>query len=50
VRPEARLDFASATPDCLADTVCKALAQRCTYRPVETGGASTAARLIAELL
>jgi predicted glycosyltransferase len=50
VRPEARLDFASATPDCLADTVGKALAQRCTYRPVETGGASAAARLIAELL
>jgi predicted glycosyltransferase len=50
VRPEARLDFASATPEQLAERIVVATTQTRSYRPVETGGAARAARLIAELL
>jgi pimeloyl-ACP methyl ester carboxylesterase/predicted glycosyltransferase len=50
VRPEARLDYVTATPERLADQIVTGLTQACAYRPVETGGAAEAARRIAELL
>jgi pimeloyl-ACP methyl ester carboxylesterase/predicted glycosyltransferase len=50
VRPEVRIDFAAATPERLAEHIVQGLTQAPEYRPVETGGASNAARLIAELL
>jgi len=50
VRPNARLDFAAATPDRLAEQIVQELTQVCAYQPVETDGAANAARMIAELL
>ena len=50
VSADARMDFASATPEHLAERMVAALTRTSGYRPVETGGAATAARLIAELL
>jgi pimeloyl-ACP methyl ester carboxylesterase/predicted glycosyltransferase len=50
VAPEARVDFACATPEYLADRMVSILSQPCGYRPVETGGSATAARILAELL
>jgi pimeloyl-ACP methyl ester carboxylesterase len=50
VRPHARLDFAAATPDRLAEQIVQELTQVCAYQPVETDGAANAARMIAGLL
>jgi len=50
VSPEARMDFAEATPERLSERVVAALTRAPAYRPIEMGGAMAAARLIAELL
>jgi pimeloyl-ACP methyl ester carboxylesterase/predicted glycosyltransferase len=50
VGPGARVDFASATPDLLAERIVASLQHAPEYRPVETGGTERAARSIAELL
>ena len=50
VAPSARVDFADATPECLAERIVQALGCTPTYRPVEPDGAERAARTIAELL
>ena len=50
VSPSARLDYATSTPDRLADRIVSALTQVPEYRPIETGGAERAARLIAEVV
>jgi hypothetical protein len=50
VSAAARLDYATATPERLAEHIVSALAQVPEYRPVETGGAERAARLIAEVV
>ena len=50
VGPDARIDFAEATPDLLADRIVRSLGCTPEYRPVETDGAQKAARMIAELL
>jgi pimeloyl-ACP methyl ester carboxylesterase/predicted glycosyltransferase len=44
------MDFATATPDAIADAICSELARPVDYRPVATDGAARAAQLIAELL
>jgi predicted glycosyltransferase len=44
------LNYEDATPDTLAGALATALGSTPTYRPVEPGGASAAASLIAELL
>ncbi len=49
VSSSARVDYASATPDRLADLMVASLRQPPSYRPVETGGAERAAQLIAEV-
>ena len=45
-----RMDYASATPEVLADAMLEALRTRPAFRPVEADGAERAARMIAELL
>jgi predicted glycosyltransferase len=50
VSAEARMDFAEATPERLSERMVAALTRAPQYRPIETGGAVAAARLIAELL
>jgi pimeloyl-ACP methyl ester carboxylesterase len=45
-----RMDFATATPDVLAQAIAEELGREVGYRPVETGGAARAANLIAQLL
>jgi hypothetical protein len=50
VGPRARVAFAEATPEQLAERMVEGLRQAPEYRPVETGGQERAARLIAELL
>jgi predicted glycosyltransferase len=50
VLPTARLDYATAMPDLLAERIISTLSNVREYRPVETGGAERAARLIAELV
>jgi hypothetical protein len=50
VGPAARVDFADATPECLAERIVHALSCSPVYRPVESDGAQRAARSIAELL
>jgi pimeloyl-ACP methyl ester carboxylesterase/predicted glycosyltransferase len=44
------LDFDDASPETLADAIGNAFASEPSYRPIEPGGAATAAALIAELL
>jgi predicted glycosyltransferase len=44
------MDFATSTPDCIADAICAELARPVDYLPVATDGAARAAQLIAELL
>jgi pimeloyl-ACP methyl ester carboxylesterase/predicted glycosyltransferase len=46
----ARVDFAEATPELLAERINDSLRQAPEYRPVETSGSERAAQLIAELL
>jgi predicted glycosyltransferase len=50
VGPRAKVAFADATPEYLADRIVESLHQAPEYRPVETGGPDRAAHLIAELL
>jgi predicted glycosyltransferase len=50
VSPTARVDYATATPDRLADRIVSALTKPTAYRPVETGGAERAARLIGQVV
>ena len=45
-----RMDFASATPETIADAIVSVLGRETNSRPVETGGAARAAAMIAELL
>jgi len=44
------LDYALASPEALADAIASALGSQPRYRPIDPGGATTAAGLIAELL
>ena len=46
----ARVDFAEATPEVLAERIVASLRHAPAYQPVETGGTERAASLIAELL
>ncbi|MGI9148346.1 MAG: hypothetical protein ACR2IK_17635 [Chloroflexota bacterium] len=50
VPSRARVDFADASPELLAERIVASLGQAPEYRPVGTGGPDRAARLIAELL
>jgi pimeloyl-ACP methyl ester carboxylesterase/predicted glycosyltransferase len=45
-----RMDFATATPDVIAAAISEEIGRPVQYRPVETDGATRAAKLIAELL
>jgi UDP:flavonoid glycosyltransferase YjiC (YdhE family) len=45
-----RMDFAAAMPDVLAAAIAEEVDRPLDYLPVETGGATRAARLLAELL
>jgi predicted glycosyltransferase len=45
-----RMEFATATPEVIADAIAAELGREVDYRPVETDGAARAAGLIAELL
>jgi UDP:flavonoid glycosyltransferase YjiC (YdhE family) len=45
-----RMDYASATPEVIADAIAAEIGRSVAYRPVETDGAARAASLIAELL
>jgi predicted glycosyltransferase len=49
VSPSARVEYATAAPDRLAERMVTALREQPAYRPVETGGVERAARLIADL-
>ena len=44
-----RMDFATATPEVIADAIAAELGRPVDYRPVETDGAARAATLIAQL-
>jgi len=50
VSDEARVDFSMVTPERLAEQITQSLTRAPEYRPVESGGAERAARVIAELL
>jgi predicted glycosyltransferase/predicted alpha/beta hydrolase family esterase len=45
-----RMEFASATPDIIADAMVTALREPTNFRPVDADGAARAARMLAELL
>jgi len=45
-----RMDFASSTPDMIADAMVAALQAPIRSKPVETDGAARAARMVAELI
>ena len=45
-----RMDFATATPETIAEAIADEIGREVDYRPVETDGAARAAALIAELL
>jgi predicted glycosyltransferase len=45
-----RMEFATATPEVIADAIAAEIGREVDYRPVETDGAARAASLIAELL
>jgi pimeloyl-ACP methyl ester carboxylesterase/predicted glycosyltransferase len=45
-----RMEFASSTPDMIADAMVTALQEPTGFKPVETDGAVRAARLLAELI
>ena len=44
------MDFASATPNVIAEAIAEEIGREVDYRPVGTDGAARAAALIAELL
>jgi UDP:flavonoid glycosyltransferase YjiC (YdhE family) len=45
-----RMDYATATPEVIADAIAAELGRSVDYRPVETDGATRAASLIAQLV
>jgi predicted glycosyltransferase len=45
-----RMEFATATPEVIADAIATEIGRPVAYRPVETDGAARAAKLMAELL
>ena len=45
-----RMDFATSTPETIAEAIADEIGREVDYRPVETDGAARAAALIAELL
>ena len=45
-----RMEFATSTPDTIADAMTAALSTRPSFKPVETEGATRAARMIADLI
>jgi UDP:flavonoid glycosyltransferase YjiC (YdhE family) len=45
-----RMDFASSTPDAIADAMVAALRTPAAFLPVEADGARRAARMLADLL
>ena len=45
-----RMDYATATPDAIAEAITAEIGRAVAYRPVETDGAARAAALLAELL
>jgi hypothetical protein len=45
-----RMDYATTTPEVIADAITAELGRTVDYRPVETDGAARAAALLAELL
>jgi UDP:flavonoid glycosyltransferase YjiC (YdhE family) len=45
-----RMDFATATPEVIAQAIAEEIGRDVDYRPVETDGAAIAAARIAELL
>jgi hypothetical protein len=45
-----RMDYATSTPETIAESMVDALNAPTTFNPVEVGGAARAARMIAELL
>ena len=44
------MDYATATPELIAEAIADELSRTVEYRPLETNGASRAAALIADLL
>ena len=44
------MEFATATPEVIADAIAAELGRVVDYRPVETDGAARAANLIAQLI
>jgi hypothetical protein len=45
-----RMDYATTDPDAIAEAIAAEIGRAVDYRPVETGGAARAARLLAELV
>jgi UDP:flavonoid glycosyltransferase YjiC (YdhE family) len=45
-----RMDYATATPEVIAQAMLELLRARPGYRPVESDGAARAARMIADLI
>jgi hypothetical protein len=45
-----RLDYATATPDALAEAIATEIGREVSYRPVPADGADRAAALLADLL
>jgi UDP-N-acetylglucosamine:LPS N-acetylglucosamine transferase len=45
-----RMEFATSTPDMIADAMVDALRRPTKFKPVETGGAARAARMLADLI
>jgi len=45
-----RMDYATATPEAIADAMVAALKRPTTFRPVESDGAMRAARMLADIL
>jgi UDP-N-acetylglucosamine:LPS N-acetylglucosamine transferase len=45
-----RMEFATSTPDMIADAMVDALRAPTTFKPVEAGGAARAARMLADLV
>jgi hypothetical protein len=45
-----RMDFATATPEVIAEAMIAALAKPATFKPVEADGAARTARMLADLL
>jgi hypothetical protein len=43
------MEFATSTPDMIADATVDALRAPARFKPVEAGGAAHAARMLAEL-